>query len=214
MTLRLTLLSALLGATCTAAHAQEENRAGASPTATPTAPFEQCMADLGATARAEGISDATVQTVFADIQELPRVIASDREQPEFTQTFTEYYDRRVTQRRVDEGRRLLNKHAQLLRSVQAQTGVPPHYLVALWGLETNFGAYFGTLYIPSALATLACDDRRPDFFRRELLAVLQIVDRGDRVRAEPPQAVGPLNQEDQVDVAHLTVVQPDDSFGS
>jgi membrane-bound lytic murein transglycosylase B len=143
------------------------------------ADFAQCKADLSQRALQEGISEPTVNAVFADIEELPRVIANDRAQPEFTQTFTEYYDRRVTDFRVQQGRRLLREHAGLLSKVRAQTGVPPHYLVALWGLETNFGAYFGTLPIPSALATLACDDRRPEFFQRELFAVLRIVERGD-----------------------------------
>jgi membrane-bound lytic murein transglycosylase B len=156
-------LIALMLATCATAHAD----------------FEQCKADLSVLALSEGISNQTVEQVFADVQQIPRVIANDRAQPEFTQTFTEYYEQRVTRRRVQEGRRKLRQHADLLSTIQHQSGVPAQYLVALWGLETNFGAYFGKLSIPSALATLACDDRRPKFFQREFLAVLQIVDRGD-----------------------------------
>lgn len=143
------------------------------------ADFEQCKTQLSALALSQGISNQTVKQVFADVEQIPRVIMSDRTQPEFTQTFTEYYERRVTKRRVDEGRRKLRQHADLLSNIQHKSGVPAQYLIALWGLETNFGAYFGKLSIPSALATLACDDRRPEFFQREFLAVLQIVDRGD-----------------------------------
>ncbi len=138
-----------------------------------------CVGGLKQTALAEGISPTTVDDVFANISQLPRVIASDRSQPEFTQTFTEYYSKRVTDFRVSKGRNLLATHAPLLTRIQEKTGVPPQYLVAFWGLETNFGSYFGNLPIPSALATLACDSRRAEFFTRELLATLQIVDGGD-----------------------------------
>ncbi|MFW6093822.1 MAG: lytic murein transglycosylase, partial [Pseudomonadota bacterium] len=103
----------------------------------------------------------------------------DRRQPEFTQTFTDYYTNRVTPARVQRGRELLREHGGLLRDIQWETGVPAQYLVALWGLETNFGSYFGNMQVPDALATLACDRRRSNYFTRELMAALQIVDAGD-----------------------------------
>ncbi|MEE4282419.1 MAG: lytic murein transglycosylase [Pseudomonadales bacterium] len=146
--------------------------------ATPEA-WASCVSGLRQTALQSGISEATVNNVFTDITQLPRVIASDRSQPEFTQTFTEYYNKRVTEFRISKGRNLLATHATLLARIQERTGVPPQYLVAFWGLETNFGSYFGKLPIPSALATLACDSRRSDFFTRELMATLEIVDAGD-----------------------------------
>ncbi|XOV83783.1 MAG: lytic murein transglycosylase [bacterium] len=153
---------------------REQTHAQASPEV-----WASCVSGLKQTALQSGISAATVNDVFADINQLPRVIASDRSQPEFTQTFTEYYNKRVTEFRVSKGRNLLATHAPLLARIQEKTGVPPQYLVAFWGLETNFGSYFGTLPIPSALATLACDSRRADFFTRELMATLEIVDTGD-----------------------------------
>ena len=143
------------------------------------ADFEQCKQALGEFALAEGIDAATIEHVFPTIEEIPRVVQHDRAQPEFTQTFTEYYGKRVTDFRIQEGRRLLTEHGELLNRVQRDSGVPPQYVLALWGLETNFGRYLGKLHIPSALATLACEGRRPDFFRTELLAVLSIVQRGD-----------------------------------
>ena len=130
-------------------------------------------------ARAAGVSEATIDQVFSNLEELPRVVASDKAQPEFRQTFTEYYGRRVTESRVTRGRELLKTHRSLLARLAQETGVPPHYLVAFWGLETNFGSYFGTLHIPSALATLACEGRRRAFFTNEFLATLKIVDSGD-----------------------------------
>lgn len=141
--------------------------------------WQACVANLRATAIDEGINQDTVTAVFKDVEQLPRVIASDRSQPEFTQTFSQYYGARVTDYRVTQGRNLMSTHAPLLARIQAATGVPPQYLVAFWGLETNFGNYFGKLPIPSALTTLACDSRRSKFFTRELLATLQIIDAGD-----------------------------------
>lgn len=140
--------------------------------------FETCSAQLRSTAVQQGISEATITDVFSRIEQLPRVLASDRAQPEFTQTFADYYAKRVTAYRVEQGRRLLEEHRGLLQSVTAESGVPAQYLVAFWGLETNFGRYFGNLFIPSALATLACDSRRADFFNEQLMATLKIVDQG------------------------------------
>jgi membrane-bound lytic murein transglycosylase B len=81
--------------------------------------------------------------------------------------------------REEGGRELLAEHEDLLERVQARTGVQPHYLVAFWGLETNFGSYFGKMSVPDSLATLACDQRRSEFFTSELIAALQIIDSGD-----------------------------------
>lgn len=141
--------------------------------------FAACLAGLGETARKAGVSDATVTEVLASIEYQPRVIELDRRQPEFTQTFADYYGRRVTQRRVDRGRELLAEHRPLLERVQLETGVPPQYIVAFWGLETNFGSYFGRMSVPDSLATLACDERRSRFFTQQLVAALRIIDAGD-----------------------------------
>jgi len=141
--------------------------------------FAECVTGLQARARAEGISPPIVDDVLGQVNYLPRVIELDRKQPEFTQTFADYFSRRVTPTRIDKGRALLAEHRALLARVQTQTGVPPHYLVAFWGLETNFGSYFGNMPAPDSLATLACDQRRSKFFTAELMAALQILDAGD-----------------------------------
>ena len=149
--------------------------------------FPTCLANLKATARAQGISTAAIESTLNQVEQLPRVIAADRKQPEFTQTFTDYYQARVTSSRVSNGRNNFGKHLPLLAPLAANTGVPAQYLMAFWGLETNFGRYFGKLYIPSALATLACDPRRADFFTQQLLATLKIVDHG---HMQPAQLLG------------------------
>ncbi len=141
--------------------------------------FAACVAGLQVRARQNGISEPVVRDVLGAVERIERVIELDRQQPEFTATFTDYYTRRVTDERVERGRALLAEHRELLAKVQRDTGVPAHYLVSFWGLETNFGGYFGALPVPAALATLACDERRSTFFTGELLAALQIIDAGD-----------------------------------
>ena len=141
--------------------------------------FGQCIAGLQTRARAEGISEPVVVDVLGQASRVERVIELDRNQPEFTRTFADYYNRRVTAGRVDQGRAMRDRHRELLETVQQRYGVPSHYLLAFWGLETNFGAYFGKIPTPDALATLACDPRRGDFFAGELMSALQIIDAGD-----------------------------------
>lgn len=146
--------------------------------------FDACVERLTAEARRAGISDATLDSVLANVRRVERVIELDRKQPEFTQTFSGYYTARVTPERVRRGRELLAEHRKLLARVQRDTGVPAHYLVAFWGLETNFGSYFGKIPVPDALATLACDPRRSTFFTGELIAALTIIDAGDVAPAD------------------------------
>jgi membrane-bound lytic murein transglycosylase B len=149
--------------------------------------FDECVIDLKSQALAEGISASVIDQVLGNVKRVDRVIELDRQQPEFTQTFTGYYTRRVTPERVAQGRKLLIEHASLLERVARQSGVPAQYLVAFWGLETNFGSFFGGIPVPDSLATLACDERRSSFFTGELLAALRIVDAGD---IKPDRMIG------------------------
>lgn len=141
--------------------------------------FKLCVASLQTKARAEGISPAIVDTQLAKVNFDPRIIGYDRAQPEFTQTFSGYYYQRVNDARIQMGQELYRQYQPLLREITRQTGVPGRYLVSFWGMETNFGRYFGKLPVLDSLATLACDPRRPTFFTQELMAALRILDRGD-----------------------------------
>ena len=140
--------------------------------------FPQCIERLESQAIEAGVSSETASTVLASAEYLERVIELDRQQPEFTTTFADYLNRRVNEQRVSMGRELLQEHRELLERVTRETGVPAPYLVAFWGLETNFGSYFGKMPVPSSLATLACDPRRSKFFTEQLIAALQIIDEG------------------------------------
>jgi membrane-bound lytic murein transglycosylase B len=103
----------------------------------------------------------------------------DRRQPELTQTFWRYTEARVTESRVAQGRHYLAAYAPLLAQIEARWGVPPHVLVALWGLESDYGRSQGDFEVISSVATLAFDSRRSGFFRQQLFAALELIDRGD-----------------------------------
>ncbi len=143
-----------------------------------TEDFSSWLEGLRQEARTKGISETTLHEALDDLQPIPRVIELDRRQPEFTQTFWRYLDARITENRINRGRMLLELHAELLDSIEKQYGVQPRFLVAFWGLETNFGDYLGSFPVIGSLATLAHDPRRNDFFRSELLAALSIIDGG------------------------------------
>ncbi len=140
--------------------------------------FRTCIDGIGKQAIQEGVDRTVTERVLGQVEYLERVIELDRQQPEFTTPFADYLGRRVTDRRIQQGRALLSEHRALLNRVQAATGIPPAYLLAFWGLETNYGSYFGRMSVPSALATLACDPRRSEYFTGELIAALRIVEEG------------------------------------
>ena len=156
--------------------------------------FDACLDGIRDRAIQDGVVPAVADRVLARVEFLDSVIELDRRQPEFTTPFAEYLARSVTSQRVDRGRELLQTHRVLLERVQSETGVPPAYLLAFWGLETNFGSYFGRTFVPSALATLACDPRRSEFFTDELIAALHIVQEGaiplERMRGSWAGAMG------------------------
>jgi membrane-bound lytic murein transglycosylase B len=139
--------------------------------------FSTCLTSLQVQARSAGINDSILRDVIPGLQQQERVISLDRKQPEFLQTFSEYLGLRVTPERVERGRALLEKHRSFLLDLQEQYGVPPQYLVSFWGLETNYGSYLGRMPTLDSLATLACDQRRSDFFSGEFIAALQLMQR-------------------------------------
>ncbi|WP_238696254.1 lytic murein transglycosylase [Thiomicrorhabdus sediminis] len=125
-----------------------------------------------------GIKTATVNQAFANVSLNEDVLLSDKSQPEFTQTFFQYFDRAVSDYRIRTGQRRYKQHRRLLDQVTRKYGVPGRFLVAFWGLETNFGSYTGNIPIFESLATLAYDPRRSGFFRGQLMDALKILDKG------------------------------------
>lgn len=141
------------------------------------ADFPQCIASFSAKARSEGVSDDTIKTHLQNLQFVRRVIELDRQQPEFTQTFAGYFNQRVTDWRVNKGHELLAENRVFLNKLMEKYGVPPQYLLAFWGMETNFGGYKGKMPVLDSLATLACDHRRSEFFTTELMTALKLSQR-------------------------------------
>lgn len=140
--------------------------------------FAQCVEQLTARALQEQIEPEVVASQMGAVQYVARVIELDRRQPEFTETFHNYLGQRVNDYRVQKGRTLLKQHYDLLLQLTHQYGIPPQYLVAFWGLETNFGSYLGKMNVLDSLTTLACDPRRSEFFTIELLEALRLVEAG------------------------------------
>ncbi len=139
--------------------------------------FDEWLADLRAESASLGISASTL-AALDNIAPLERVLELDNSQPEFVQTFTRYIELRVTPGQVSRGQQLLQQHGVLLDEVRQRYGVQPHYLAAFWAIESNFGRATGGFSVLEALATLAYDPRRSEFFRRELLTALRIIDDG------------------------------------
>ena len=140
--------------------------------------FQIWLGKLRVEAEGKGISQSVLDEALAGIQPIPRVIELDRRQPEFTLTFTQYRDRVVPQSRIKKGRVKYQENRDLLEEIGGKIGVQPRFIVALWGIETDFGRVTGGFKVISALATLAHDGRRSAFFRKELLNALQILHEG------------------------------------
>ena len=141
-------------------------------------PFDRWVSELRAEALSLGISIRTLEALDELNAPLQKVLEYDSSQPEFVQTFTRYLGLRVTPNQVARGRSLLQEHRELLEEVNQRYGVRPHYLAAFWAIESNFGRNTGGFSVLQALATLAFDPRRADFFREQLLIALKIIDEG------------------------------------
>jgi lytic murein transglycosylase len=143
--------------------------------------FNTFIAGISADARAAGISPNVISSALSGVQQDGGVLAFDRRQRyTFNKSFEQYVSTRVGAGRINGGRAMMQRHAALLSRIEQQFGVPPQILVAIWGLETDFGkGDMGRLPVFRVLATLAHDCRRSELFQGELLAALKIVQRGD-----------------------------------
>jgi len=147
----------------------------------PTRPsFAEWLTGVRAEALARGIRPAIVEEALGQLDEpLPIIIERDRAQAEAVLPLERYVDRRLTKAVVKTAREMFTRHRTLLDEVAWHYGVSPRIIVAVWGLESNFGRFSGVRPTIAALATLAWDPRRSTFFRGELFNALEILDRGD-----------------------------------
>ena len=140
--------------------------------------FDVWRGALRTEALSNGISAALFDEAFQNVSPIARVIELDRNQPEFTLTLSTYLQKVVSGTRAKKARIRLEEHKDILAEVSAKYGVQPRFIVALWGIETNFGQHTGGFSVIAALATLAHDGRRSAYFRKELLNALTILQEG------------------------------------
>jgi lytic murein transglycosylase len=153
-----------------------------------TGSFERWLDGFKQEALASGISRATISTALDGVTLDPAVIRRDSGQGVFTQSFLQFAGRMAGGGRYQHGLRQLKAQAPLLSRIEQRIGVPPPVVTALWGLESDYGAYKGGKYnIIRSVATLAYDCRRPEFFRKQLMDALRIVQRGD---LRPDEMIG------------------------
>ncbi len=141
--------------------------------------FEDWIASFGHHAQTAGISKDVVERAFAGVRYDHEVIALDRSQRHLAVPFEDFAASHITPGRVKRGRQRIAKHHDLLARISTRFGVPKEIVVAIWGLETDFGENVGSTRSMRALATLAWDCRRKERFRGELMSALRLVQRGD-----------------------------------
>jgi lytic murein transglycosylase len=143
--------------------------------------FNSFVSSISSEAAAAGVSPSVISQALGGVQQDMAVLNFDRRQRyTFKKSFEQYVSTRVGSGRINGGRAMLQRHAALLSSIEAKFGVPRQILVAIWGLETDFGkGDMGKLPVFRVLATMAHDCRRTELFQGELLAALRIVQRGD-----------------------------------
>lgn len=139
--------------------------------------FTNWLAEFKSEALAAGISKATLEKALTGVRPLSRSLKSDRNQPEKKRTLDDYLANAINSARIEKGRKLLRENWKLFTQTSDKYAVQSRFLVALWGIETNFGHNQGTVSIIQTLVTLAYDKRRGDYFRKELLNALRIIDR-------------------------------------
>ena len=138
--------------------------------------FNEWLVSFKGRAIAQGVSKETVDNALKNAKFLERIVALDRKQPEFFEKTYEYLDKRVDEKRIQTAKNLLNENSVLLEKVNTKFKVDKEVLVALWGIETNFGVNKGKVDIISALSTLSFDNRRPEYFEKELIILLKLID--------------------------------------
>jgi len=142
------------------------------------ASFKQWVKDFKTEAIEQGISSSLVDQAFEGVVPISRVLELDRKQPESRMTFGEYRKKIVSELRIQRGREMMAQYRNLLNEIGQQYGVQPRFIVALWGIETFYGKNSGSYRIVDALATLAFDGRRSQYFRTELLNAFRILQDG------------------------------------
>ena len=140
--------------------------------------FSEYVENMKKEALTLGIDKEIVNSAFENVTFLQRSVTSDKEQPEFKLTLDTYIPRAVPNWKIKQAREAYKKHYSLLQKIGKEYGVQPRFIVALWGIETNFGKLTGRYYIISSLTTMAYEGRREELFKKQLFAALKILEQG------------------------------------
>jgi lytic murein transglycosylase len=146
--------------------------------------FQAWVQGVAAEAKAGGASQRAINDALGNVVFDPAIVKKDRAQGVFTQDFLQFSDRMVAGYRLTNGKANIGKLKTVFDRIEKQYGVPAPVLTAFWGLETDFGAFNGDGPTLTSLATLGWDCRRPDLFRKQLLAAIKIINRGDLSAAQ------------------------------
>ncbi|KFZ28586.1 lytic transglycosylase [Pseudidiomarina atlantica] len=149
--------------------------------------FADYVVKIKAEALEKGYSSETLERAFANAKFYERAVSADKNQPEFKLTLDTYLPRAVPEWKAEQAVEKYNEHKELLEEVGAKYGVQPRFIVALWGIETNFGNYTGGFDVVSALTTMAYEGRREEFFKNQLWQALTIIQDG---HIDPEQMKG------------------------
>ena len=140
--------------------------------------FEEWKKDFKLLALSKGISENTFHNVMKDAKFLPKVIEYDRYQPEFYEDTNTYISKRTSNKKVKSGLTYYQNNKEIINNIDQRFEIEKELLLALMGIETNFGNYLGKMDIISSLSTLSFDKRRSEFFTNELLTILKLIDQG------------------------------------
>ena len=138
--------------------------------------FDEWKFQFKKTALANDISEKTIDTIISNVKFLPKVIEYDRFQPEFYEDTKTYIEKRTSKRKLNKGINFYQNNINLINDVEKEFDIEKELLLALMGIETNFGSYVGKMDILSSLATLSFDQRRSEFFTNELILLLKLID--------------------------------------
>lgn len=151
---------------------------GLAASANEAPPFPEWLEGVRQEAASKGISPAVLDRALRGVEPVKRIVERDRSQAEFKLTYQIYADRLLTKNNIGAGRRMMREKAAALEAVAARYNVQPRFIVAIWGMETRYGAVKPTMPVIPALATLAWDRRRSSFFRNELMQALWMLEKG------------------------------------
>jgi membrane-bound lytic murein transglycosylase B len=137
--------------------------------------FRDCLQNIKTDAMRQGVPAAVIDKAFQGLTPDPKVVDLDSRQPEFTLTYARYIGQSVTPDRIAKGMQKLAQYKGLFEQLEREYGVPGQYLVAFWGMETNYGTYMGDFQVLRSVATLACMTKRIAFFSNETVQALRIL---------------------------------------